>query len=242
MKNAAPAPASCRTRPASARTEGARADELHRVEAHGGEQLVVRDELGHERLPRGDVETGGDARQAQQPDDDLGRRDPARPHREQPERDDHHRSLRPEQDELARVAIRERSGQRSDDQRGEERHERADAEPGGRARELVEDVRRRDRLHPRAGVRHQRRAPEDRVVAVAQHPEGVPHSPAARRRGRGGHGRNPSSTRSRSPEPAGRPRHSLSTMTADQASRTDSGVIGRSQRWPAFTATATRPT
>ena len=61
----------------------------------------------------------------------------------------------------AGVAVGQRSGQRPDDRRREERAERADPDPHRRMGELVEHVRHRDGLHPRAGVREQRGREEE---------------------------------------------------------------------------------
>ena len=57
-KNAADAPTVCEDDPGDRGTDGAGAHELHRVEPYCVDELVGLDELGDERLPRGDVHAG----------------------------------------------------------------------------------------------------------------------------------------------------------------------------------------
>ena len=82
------------------------------------------------------------------------------PHPPQRERDEHHAGLRAEQDRLARDTGRRASrqaGRRT--AAGKNDMNAREPEPRRRVRQLVEDVRRRDRLHPRARVRDQRGRP-----------------------------------------------------------------------------------
>ncbi len=146
---------------------------LRRRERDGTDELLLRDEVGEDRVEGREAERLGAAGEEHDPGDDPGRRRAGGG--EEREDPGQHRldARRREEQTAARPAIGECTAERSDERGGDEVRGGDESGPRRLARGLLHEDPDGHRFHPRADVGDERAAPQQGELSMAERCDGA---------------------------------------------------------------------